>query len=168
MKPLKLPPPDHRPPYCYWRPSAGFIDELSTYLSGKRVLEVFAGNGLLAAHLAARGIDVVATTTYSGHDGHHDGFYHPVENLSAVSAVSKHVDVVDVLLMCWPTVTRDALLAARRWGGDVVYIGEVTDYSKNHLGGCADDEFFEQMKWSREFAQYRTTNPMEKAMVGKW
>lgn len=46
----------------YWRDSPGFIDELANELNGMRVLEVFAGNGLLAALLAERGISITATT----------------------------------------------------------------------------------------------------------
>lgn len=167
MLPLELPSPDVRPSYCYWKPSADFLDELAGFLKGKRVIEVFAGNGLLAGHLASRGIDITATTVYSGHDGHAEGFYHPVEDLPAREAARRYRSQADILLMCWPTVTREALIAAMLWGREIVFVGEVTDYAKEHLGGCATDEFFESMHWHHEFTSYQTRNPMERALVGE-
>ena len=32
---------------------------------------------------------------------------------------------------------------------EIPYLGEVTDYSRGHLGGCATDEFFERMQFTR-------------------
>jgi len=37
------------------------------------------------------------------------------------------------------------------------YIGEFTDYSKNQLGGCADDEFFETIESFVPFKSYRSS-----------
>jgi len=57
----------------YWRPTPEFIDELSDALCGMRVLEIFAGNGYLAGLMAARGIDIVATSVPSSIDAHERG-----------------------------------------------------------------------------------------------
>jgi hypothetical protein len=151
----------------YWRPNAAFLEELADFLRGRKVLEVCAGNGLLAAHLAARGISVTATTILSGHDRHEAGLYHPVTELDAVSAVEDLGDEHDVLLVCWPLPTHAVVRAAARWGSerDIVYIGEVTDYTRHNLSGCATDEFFEHITVERPFSKYKTTNEMESAFV---
>ena len=137
-------------PGVFWRPSEVFVDELAMAMRDKKVLEVFAGNGYLAGLLAQRGIDVVATSVLSSMDAHQRGLYHPVQDLDAVRAVRQLGADCDVLLMCWPTVTNQAVMAADLWAQDarrqIVFIGEFTDYSKHHLGGCATDEFFERMK----------------------
>ena len=154
--------------FAFWRPSDAFADELARALQGQRVLEIFAGNGLLAGLLAARGVDVLATSLLSDMDGHRHGLHHPVERLDARQAVIKHGENRDVLLMCWPTVTRAALDACELWGSarPTAYIGEFTDYGKGHLGGCATDEFFEKFKPSRRFESYSSSNIMEVACLG--
>lgn len=84
-----------------------------------------------------------------------------------MAAVAKHRDQSDVLLICWPVVTEEVLKAARLWGDrPIVYIGEVTDYRKGHLGGCASDAFFEAIEHGQRFESYRG-NPLEVAMVCK-
>jgi 2-polyprenyl-3-methyl-5-hydroxy-6-metoxy-1,4-benzoquinol methylase len=62
---VRAPLPKHfgRTPGVYWVATQGFVDELADHLRGKRVLEVFAGNGFLAAHLARAGVDIRATTS---------------------------------------------------------------------------------------------------------
>lgn len=154
----------------FWRPNDAFIAELAHELQGKRVLEVFAGNGYLAGLLAARGVNVLATSILSGMDAHTMGVYHPVEDLDAVQAVAQYHAERDILLMSWPTTTPRAFLAAARWeqlkGAPVCFIGEFTDYNKRHLGGCATDEFFECFMPSKIFSTYRG-NPLERAAVGR-
>lgn len=148
--------------------SQPFIDELVSVLAGCKVLEVFAGNVFLAAHLAARGVSVSATTRFAGHDAHEHGLYYPVEEMDAVDAVLNYGHTHDVLLMCWPTTTPRALRAVEAWGAekDVIFVGEVSDYSKGHLGGCATDEFFERMRWARRLASYQG-NALEAALMGR-
>lgn len=151
----------------FWRPNSAFIDELIGALQGKRVLEIFAGNGYLAAVLASRGIDVVATSILSGIDAHDHGIYYPIEKMDAVTAVQTYGHECDILLMSWPTTTKFAVNAAELWGDrPIVFIGEFTDYSKNQLGGCATDEFFERFAITNEFASYKG-NMLEKACIGK-
>jgi hypothetical protein len=150
----------------FWRPNPAFIHELALHLQGQRVLEIFAGNGCLAAWLTSCGVHVTPTSLFTGHDSHELGLYSPVEELDATRAVLKHGRSHDVLLICWPTVTRDVLAAALLWGEDkdIVFLGEMTDYSKNFLGGCATDEFFEAVREVQRFTSYRG-NLLEVAMV---
>jgi len=147
--------PDAPVAFGHFTPS--FLDDLADLLAGKRVLEVFAGNGLLAASLAQRGIAITATSLFSGHDGHRAGLLYPVIELDAVAAVHAFGNDADILLMSWPTTTDAAAVAALVWGPvrDIIFIGEVTDYGKGHLGGCATDLFFEVRlaQWSAEHAR---------------
>lgn len=132
-----------------------FLDELAAELRGRSVLEVFAGNGLLARRLSERGVDILATSLFRGHDGSAERMYHPVLEMGAKDAVRKHRDR-DVLLMCWPTADEAAAQAALLWGEErpIVFIGEVTDLERNQLGGCASDLFFELSDVRRSFSSY--------------
>jgi hypothetical protein len=150
----------------FWRTSPAFVDELTEFLQGKSVLEVFAGNGYLSAWLNAKGVKVTATSILSGHDSHEAGMYAPVQELKASAAVSQLGGSHDVLLMTWPVVTMDVLYACKAWGRgrDIIFVGEVTDYAKNHLGGCATDEFFDSIVVSHRFGSYQG-NKLEAAFV---
>ncbi|MCZ7862574.1 hypothetical protein O9X98_14460 [Agrobacterium salinitolerans] len=145
-----------------------FCDELKTWLDGRRVLETFAGNGLLASMLASRGVDIVSTTTFSGHDCHHLGMHHDVIEMDAVAAVSRFGADCDVHLMCWPTTVEATTRAALLWGRKpIVFIGEVTDHSLGMLGlgGCATDLFFDVTEEIDRFKTYRPKNPLDRAAV---
>ena len=150
----------------YWTPSPAFIDELGTFLQGKKVLEIFAGNGYLAGILNARAINIKATSLRAGHDAHQQGFYYFVEELEATAAVELYGETNDIFLVSWPTVTTAVLQAVMAWGSqkDIVYIGEITDYSKGHLGGCATDAFFEHILCCHTFLSYKG-NQIESAKV---
>ena len=150
----------------FWRPDPAMVEALAASLQGKKVLEVFAGNGLLAGHLAARGVDVLSTSILSSMDAHCHGLYHPVENLGAEQAVALHGEGRDVLLMCWPTVTDAALRCCELWGGKpIAFIGEVTDYSLGHLGGCATDEFHHLFATEQRLPYQG--NMLEQARIGR-
>jgi hypothetical protein len=166
-KQIALPAQVDRVAGCYWTPNALFVQELATFLKGKPVLEIFAGNGYLAAQLAALGVDITATSIHSSHDCHEAGFYHPVVEMRATQAVAEFGEANQVLLVCWPTVTMAVLQAALLWGAarDIVFIGEITDYSQGHLGGCATDEFFDAIEVTHRFATYQGRNPLEHAIV---
>lgn len=153
---------------CFWKYNPEFMQEMVDYLKGKRVLEIFGGNGYLASLLNEQGIEITSTSLRSGHDGHQIKMFFEVEEIEAVDAVEKYKDTHDVLLMSWPTVTPRALMAVKAWGKDrpVFYIGEVTDYSKHHLGGCATDEFFEAIRVERELNSY-IGNMLEHAQILK-
>lgn len=168
LKKLPLPAGCARVPGAYWTPSAAFVDELVQFLGDRLVLEVFAGNGYLAALLANRGVRITATSLFTGHDAHERGVYYDVKELAAVDAVRQEGARHEVLLLSWPTVTPAALAAVEAWGPgrDVVFVGEITDYAKGHLGGCATDEFFERVAFHHQFKSYKGTM-LEAAMVGR-
>lgn len=155
----------------FWQPTPAFLDELTAYLRGKSVLETFAGNGYLAGLLSDRGINVIATSVFAGWDGHARGLYHPVEELDAVEAVALHHAKCDIHLMCWPTTTKRAYLAALEWerlkGAQTIFIGEVTDLAKGELGGCATDDFHENFAEEHVFASYTPRNRLERARAGR-
>lgn len=165
---LPLSPQCERKLGTYWQSTPGFVKELAAYLEGRKVLEIFAGNGYLAGYLAARGIDVTATTIFSSHDAHGKGLYYPVQSLSASDAVREFGASHDVLLVCWPTATPAVLSAALQWGAEkpIVFIGEITDYTTGMLGGCATDEFFEHLRITERFSSYVTRKSFEHAVVG--
>lgn len=167
-KPALLPLKDPRDVQgLFWRPNEEFIQDLASNLQGKKVLEIFAGNGFLAAHLAKRGIDIISTSLLSSMDAHEKGIYHPIIEKDAVAAVKDHGSDRDVLLMCWPTTTPQAFKAAHLWGNrPIYYIGEFTDYEKGQLGGCATDEFHACFQIDKELPSYQG-NDMEKACFGK-
>ena len=167
---LELPRLDQeRPAGVFWKPSSRFVTEVANYLKGKMVLEIFAGNGLLAGLLENKGVSVTATSILSGMDAHCEGLFHDVIAVDALSAVAEFGDDKDVLLICWPTTTEMVTKAAKLWGSgrDILFIGEMTDYSKGHLGGCATDSFFEAIAVTHEFKSYGALCPMEKAVVAR-
>ena len=152
--------------YIYWRPNERFLSELCNYLQNKRVLEIFAGNGYLASCLHSKGIEVISTSIFSGHDGHDYGMYFPVQEMEASHAVQVYGDSCDVLLMAWPTVTESVIKAVRKWPSKpFVFIGEVTNYAKHELGGCATDSFFNETVFTHTFSTYKG-NYIEKAVIG--
>lgn len=167
---LPLPPSPESVSGLYWNHTPAFVDELVQSLQGQRVLEIFGGNGYLAAVLHARGIEVTCTTIPTGLDAHEYGIYHPITPMDAVDAVEAFGAQHDVLLMCWPNVTKRAFFAARLWERikpqrPIVFIGEYTDYAKKHYGGCATDEFFDAFVPTRIFDSYGA-GFMEKACIG--
>jgi hypothetical protein len=156
-----------RDPVAFGNFRPGFLSDLGLRLAGKRVLEVFAGNGFFASLLAAQGVMITATSRFTGHDGHEEGLLFPVIEMDAVQAVHHFGKDADVLLMSWPTVTEAVLRSVKVWGPDknVIFIGEWTDYAKNHLGGCATDEFFESVEILEDIPSYQSRNIMERAVV---
>lgn len=156
----------------YFRKSYGFFKELEGYLKGKKVLEIFSGNGFLAKELSDRGIEVKSTSLFSGHDGHANGMNFEVEELSAVDAVTQYGQEYDFLLMSWPVVGPWALEAIEVWGEEkpVIYIGEAPRPELPGLAGlpgCASDEFFESITWEKVFSSYQG-NILERAGVIRW
>ena len=154
-----------RLPGAFWRPDPRMVEALAAELRGRKVLEIFGGNGLLARRLSDLGVDVLCTSLLSSMDAHERGVYHPVHDLDARQAVLEFGEGHEVLLICWPTVTDAALDACRLWGSKpVAYVGEVTDYSKNHLGGCATDEFHEAARPAKRLPY--AGNMLEQAWIG--
>lgn len=134
----------------------GFIDDLARYLRGKRVLEICAGNGLLASLLRERGVDIHPTSLFRTMDGHREGFFCEVEELDARTAADRYRETHDILLVCWPDPDEIAMQACLLWGEErpIVFIGEVTDLENGYLGGCASDLFFELSDETLSFDTY--------------
>ena len=153
---------------AYWSRSSQNADALARELAGKRVLEVFAGNGALGFELAKRGVDIACASVLSSMDGHERGLLYPVLRLEASEAVRLIGSEFDALLMSWPVADSGARMALRAWGKGrpAVFVGEATDYGKGFLGGCADDEFFMEFA-ARKISGYRGKCG-ECALVGHW
>ncbi len=145
-----------------------FVDELVDWIAGRSVLEVFAGNGLLAKLLSDRGVKIKATTLFRSHDAHENGMHFPVEELDVESAVSRYGDQFDILLMSWPVAEETASRSLLGWDSQkpVVFIGEVTDLAKHELGGCATDSFFAMTDVISQFQKYKSTRSgLDRAQV---
>lgn len=145
-----------------------FCDELKTWIGGRRVLETFAGNGLLSSMLSARGVDIVATSVFSGHDAHDIRMYHDVVEMDSAEAVYRLGEGRDVLVMCWPTTVEATTRSALLWGDrPIVFIGEVTDHSLGifGLGGCATDLFFDITVETETFSTYVPRGMLDRAAV---
>lgn len=156
-------------PVAYGNFTDPFLDELVAIIGDRKVLEVFAGNGLLASRLAARGVDIIATSQFSGHDGHDFGMHHRVLEMDATEAVLTVGSNADILLMSWPTADEGATKAALAWGADrpIIFIGEMTrfDLGNMGLGGSASDLFFQITVVERDIPSYEPRNFLERAVV---
>lgn len=134
-----------------------FVDELAAWIGERKVLEVFAGNGVLAAELAGRGVDIIATSIHSPSlDGELRNYAFDVHNRDARDAVVEFGTDRDILLMSWPTTTDEAAAgAALLWGQDrlIAYIGETKN---GFLCSCATDLFFDMTEEAHRFESYRS------------
>lgn len=158
----------------------GFIKDLSNRLQGKKVLEVYAGNGFLANELRKHNVDITATTIFSGHDGHADGIYTDIVEMSGMEAVTEYGDDADILLVSWPTTTEDFYNISMAWGSEkpIVYIGEMPSitnsdnklpgkigFSSTSYASCASDTFFEAIDDFDILDSYEGRNMLDKAAI---
>lgn len=158
----------------FFSPSELFADELAHHLEGKRVLEVFGGNGLLSKQLNIRGIEVKCTSIHHDMDGYRHNPFYEVENISGYNAVRKYGGDFDVLLMSYPTADSGALRAIIAWGEDkpIIYIGERTTFSDgkypniSDLAGCACDDFHKYLSPSKFFKSYTPRGHLACAFSG--
>ncbi len=145
-----------------------FVDDLASWIGDRKVLEVFAGNGVLASELSKRGVDIVATSIHSySYDGERKDFAFDVKECEATRAVHEYGQDRDILLMSWPTtIDEGAAGAALLWGQDrlIVFIGEVTDLKNGFYGGCATDLFFDMTEETASFDSYKTDG-VDRAIV---
>ncbi|MBD8089189.1 hypothetical protein IFT48_04280 [Pseudomonas fluorescens] len=130
--------------------SKPLIDSLADLFAGKRVVEAYAGRGILASILAERGVNIHATSLRMGHDCSESmGHLCDVENCSVLDAVIRYGHEMDYLLVCWPLAdeTLWRTLAYLPEHVRIVFIGEITDYLSKpiFLGGCASDRFFDSV-----------------------
>jgi len=145
--------------------SKGLIDEFTRLFKGKNVLEAYAGRGHVSALLHEQGINVKSTSLRQGHDGSSAlGHVFDVEDMDVVTAVHTYRDWMDCLLVCWPTTDPGLYKALNLLPLDVpiVFVGEVTDYSVSppFLGGCATDEFFDNVHSNEEMTKELKYQPV--------
>lgn len=80
----------------HFLPTRKFAMQMKTdIIKEGKVLEVMAGDGVLAGHLKDAGVDIIATDIFV-----HEPIF-PVEELDAIKAVEKYGPEIDFLLMCW-------------------------------------------------------------------
>lgn len=141
---------DQRCQALYGYMSKPLIDSLAKLFEGKRVVEAYAGRGVLSSLLTEKGVNIRATSLRMGHDGSESlGHLMEVEDCSVIQAVSKYAVEMDYLLVCWP-ISDETLWRALAYLPEhvrIVFIGEVTDYNSTprFLGGCASDQFFDSV-----------------------
>lgn len=83
--------------------SSLFISHLSKYVSGKKGLEVMAGNGYISKGLKDNKEDIIATDDLSWVKENETGKHLviKVESLSALAAFQKYQAQIDYIIMCW-------------------------------------------------------------------
>jgi hypothetical protein len=128
-----------------------WIKPLSSFLSGKKCLEIMAGRGMLARALNDCGVDIIATDDFSWkwkigitqtRTLCREDLWFDVENADCLTAVEKYCASVDYIICCWPYMNNKmylSLLKMREINPDckLIYIGE-------GIYGCtADDDFHE-------------------------
>lgn len=137
--------------FGYGLANAGWLDQLSEFLKGKKVVEVMAGNGILSGYLQCKGINIIPTDNNSwglSELSHSFAFsnvcfyqYTLIENISAVDAIKKYGLTVDYILMSWPPYEDDVaynvlqILRSVNPKAQIIYIGE-------YNGCCANKKFF--------------------------
>lgn len=116
--------------------SKDWINELLPLFKGKKVLEIMAGNGMISKALIDNNVDCITTDDFSWKI---DKAWTYVENLSAIDAIEKYGNEVDILLCSWPPMSDSmykCLLKMRNVNPNLVliYIGELGDC-------CANEKF---------------------------
>lgn len=119
-----------------------WVNPFSEWIGKRKVLEVMAGAGWLAKALREKGIDIIATDDHSWSKLQKWGDVTEVKELKALEAIEKYGRKVDIMIMSWPYMDKNAYKAIKKLHevnpqALVVYIGEGN-------GGCtADSNFFE-------------------------
>lgn len=120
-----------------------WTNPLANYIGDRKVLEVMAGNGMLAYTLKRSGIDIIATDNLSWERfSRKNPWPIAIENIDAIQAIGKYGEKIDFLLMAWPMYNdptgHGCMEELYKTNPDaiVIYIGEWE-------GSCtADDAFF--------------------------
>lgn len=115
-------------------PSGEVLDAIAEHAGGRDVVEVGAGTGFWAMHLAARGVWVESYDAAPP-----ERTFVPIE-VGGPEAAGRHPDAV--LLLVWPphrsSMAAEAVVAHADAGGQrVIYVGE------DRGGWTADDDLFE-------------------------
>ena len=101
--------------YAWAVPTPTAMERIAAAVGDRKLLEVFAGNGLWARLLAEAGVEVIATDGVAPTQP-----WYPVEVLEATAAVDGHPDC-RALFLSWPPFRHtSAYLALERFKGDLV------------------------------------------------
>lgn len=108
--------------------SAEFLDQFANVLSGKRILDPFAGYGWLAKGLRNRGLTVTASDVFPGSN------LTEIEPEDALLSIKKHLNEFDTLILSWvPAEKIDyQILAFMRKNApekQIIWIGEINGAS---------------------------------------
>lgn len=122
-----------------------FINDLSTYLQDKKVLDVCAGTAFLAHQLKKQNVDIVAVDKYLPEQNGY-GFqktYMPIFQDDSVDYLKTLGGNFNSIIMSWPdydTSFAREILEQMKPGQELIYIGE-------GYGGCtADDSFWDLLE----------------------
>ena len=123
-----------------------YVDEMSKFLEGKKVLEVMSGNGFFSKMLKETGVDIISTDLFIGENNPYgliNVIDKEIENIDAVEAIEKYGKDMDYVIMSWPPQHTDiasrVVEKIKEVNPDlfIIYIGESRE-------GCtANDYFFE-------------------------
>lgn len=147
-----------------WRKITGYanvnrawIKALAQALSGKKCLEIMAGNGLLSCLLQEEGLAVMASDIAPDKSNDYISMrgraFTDIMAVDAVSAVRKYGQKADVLIVSWPPQGEEEVLKAweayvrLRPDGKLLYIGEPKG------GVNATDAFFDALEEEDPLAQ---------------
>jgi hypothetical protein len=87
--------------YCFY--SQKFVDELALIITGRRCLEIAAGDGTLSQFLKNKGIQIIATDDFSWK--HTIQYPEEVMNLNAQSALRTYLP--EVVICSWPPANNE-------------------------------------------------------------
>lgn len=109
---------------------------LATFLKGKKVVEVGAGTGYLAAHMRNLGV-----WSYKAYDNHSTHYTEDAANYGVISGDALEVNLAkyDIVVMCWPPYNHpfgEQIVKRLQPGQILVYQGEVS-------GCCGTDMMFD-------------------------
>lgn len=112
-----------------------WTNPLANYIGDWKVLEVMAGNGMVAYSLKRSGIDIIATDNLSWKRFcKKNPWPIPIENIDAIQAIEKYGEKIDFLLMAWPMyndpTAHGCMEELYKTNPDaiVIYIGEWEDH----------------------------------------
>lgn len=133
-----------------------FIKALANFIGDSKVLEVFAGSGLLTSQLKDAGVDIRATDNFSWNIETDN-----VENIDAVEAVKKYSDV-DYILMSWQPYDKshdyEMVQALKKYNPEARIINITEGY-----GGCiGSTAFYEAVEAVENDKFYDVTSSYER------
>jgi len=120
--------------YAWAVPSPLAVERIAAAVGDRKVLEIFAGNGLWARLLTGAGLAVVSTDGVAPNQP-----WYPVEVLEATAAVERNPDC-PALFLSWPPFRdHSAFLALEAFKGDLVIFAGDPSFT-------ADDDFHTRLR----------------------